>query len=230
MHSLNPKVKELAKLIGRTPGSVAYKLVNLASLDPVQKARGIKGAGNASKLDVEIWKRFFSNWDELPYESEKLLAKYKKLSIEQLIAVKEDELPKAGKVRQQLVKVRVNQNFFRSVILASYNISCCITGIQHTSLLIAGHIRPWGLDEKNRLNPHNGLAMNSLHDKAFEAGLITILPDYTVRVCTELKKRPKDEPIKNYFLRYEKQSITLPTRFLPDKEFLTYHNDVRFKK
>ena len=56
------------------PSSVALKLVNFASLDPSLKARGIKGASNASKLDNEIWSEFFNHWDILPCESEKLLA------------------------------------------------------------------------------------------------------------------------------------------------------------
>lgn len=42
-------------------------------------------------------------------------------------------------------------------------------------------MRPWGIDEKNRLNPRNGIAINALHDKAFEAGFITITPDYTIK-------------------------------------------------
>ena len=41
LHRLNPQVINLANLIDRTPGSVAYKLVNFASLDPALKARGI---------------------------------------------------------------------------------------------------------------------------------------------------------------------------------------------
>jgi putative restriction endonuclease len=230
LHSRTPHIIELAKLIGRTPGSIAYKLVNFASLDPVQKERGIKGADNTSKLDKEVWDRFSSNWNELPYESEKLLAKFKKTSVEQLVGLREDELPKEGKIRQQMVRVRVNQYFFRAVILASYNNTCCITGLQKPELIIAGHIRPWGLDEENRLNPHNGLALNGLHDKAFEVGLITILPDYTIRVSSELRKEIKSAPIKEYFIRYNKAKIRLPSRFFPGKDFLKYHNDVRFKK
>lgn len=34
LHSRNPEIIELANLIGRTPGAVAMKLVNFASLDP----------------------------------------------------------------------------------------------------------------------------------------------------------------------------------------------------
>lgn len=58
LHKGNPDVINLSKLIGRTPSSVAYKLVNLASLDPSLKKRGIKGASNASKLDKVIWMNF----------------------------------------------------------------------------------------------------------------------------------------------------------------------------
>lgn len=158
-----------------------------------------------------------------------MLAKYAKTSIEKLNDIDIKELPKEGKVRIQLVKIRVNQNFFRSMILSSYDNKCCITGLSSRELLVAGHIRPWGLDEKNRMNPENGLSLNALHDKAFENGLITILPNYKIRISSVLRKL-KDESIKNYFLRYDNQSITPPRKFFPDKKFLEYHNDERFKK
>ena len=213
LHQRNPDVINLANLIGRTPGSVAFKLVNFASLDPSLKARGIKGASNASILDKEIWKEFFNHWDILPYESEKLLAKFEDTTIEKLNHIPEDELPKEGKTRDQIVKVRVNQNFFRSSILASYNNTCCITGIQQTEFLIAGHIKPWSLDEKNRLNPRNGIAINALHDKAFESGLITITPKFIIKVSSILTKQKKNQTIQDFFLRYDNQSIILPSRF-----------------
>lgn len=229
LHSRNPEIINLAKLIGRTANSVAYKLVNFASLDPSLKARGIKGAANASKLDNEIWKEFFNHWDVLPYESEKLLAKLEHTTIEKLYHISESELPKEGKTREQIVKVRVNQSFFRSSILASYNNTCCITGITQTDFLIAGHIKPWRMDEKNRLNPRNGIAINALHDKAFENGLLTITPDFKIKISSVLKKQNKILPIQEYFLKYDNQPMILPSRFLPDKEFLEYHNKNRFK-
>src|SRR4051794_12218506 len=83
LHQRNPKIIELSNLIERTPGSVAYKLVNFASFDPSLKARGIKGASNASKLDKEIWNEFSSHWDILPYESEKLLARLEHKTVEE---------------------------------------------------------------------------------------------------------------------------------------------------
>lgn len=226
----NPNVISLAQVINRTPSSVAFKLVNFASLDPSLKARGIKGASNASKLDAEIWKEFFNHWEDLPFESEKLLAKMKKTTIEKLYNIFENELPKEGRMREQLVKVRVNQSFFRSSILASYNNTCCITGIQQPEFLIAGHIKPWSLDEKNRLNPQNGIAINALHDKAFETGLMTITTDYRIKISPILLKQKKSKSIEDYFLKYHNQEIILPSRFLPDTEFLKFHNEIRFKQ
>lgn len=228
LHSINPEVVNLAKLIGRTSNSVAYKLVNFASLDPSLQARGIKGAANASKLDKEIWNEFYNHWDILPYESEKLLAQHEHTTVEQLNHIPENELPKEGKVREQVVKVRVNQSFFRSSVLAAYDNTCCITGINQKELLIAGHIRPWGIDEKNRLNPRNGIAINALHDKAFEVGFLTITPEYVVKISPLILKQ-KSQNCIDYFLKYENQPIILPSRFLPDKEFLNYHNQERFK-
>jgi putative restriction endonuclease len=35
LHRGQPKIKQIAQWIGRTPSSVALKLVNLASLDPI---------------------------------------------------------------------------------------------------------------------------------------------------------------------------------------------------
>ena len=229
IHNRNPKLIRLAELIDRTPNSVSYKLVNFASLDPSLQARGIKGAKNVSKLDKEIWDEFYGNWDELPFQSEQLRANIEKTSVEKLNKIREDELPREGKVREQIVKARVNQSFFRASILAAYNNTCCITGLQNPMLLIAGHIRPWGLDEKNRLNPRNGVAINALHDKAFENGLLTITPEYRIKISSLLKTERKTLAVSELFLKYEDKEIILPSRFLPDVEFLRYHNNERFK-
>lgn len=228
LHRSNPQVIHLSELIGRTPNSVAYKLVNFASLDPSLQARGIKGAANSSKLDREIWDEFYNNWEELPYESEKLLSKFENKSIEELNQIDPNSLP-IGKERERIVKIRVNQSFFRSSILASYNSTCCITGINQSELLVAGHIIPWSQDKQNRLNPRNGIAINALHDKAFENGLITITTDYKIKISNVLLKSKKSESLEKYFLQYENKDINLPSKFLPNIEFLRYHNENRFQ-
>ncbi len=229
LDSRNPDVIHLAELLGRTPGSIAYKLVNFASLDPSLKARGIKGASNTSKLDKSVWNEFFNNWDILSYESEMLLSKFENKSIEVVNEISESDILKEGTTREQLVRIRIGQSFFRRTILASYDFTCCVTGIQQAEFLVAEHIVPWSLDQKNRLNPRNGILINALHDKAFENGLITIDTNYKIKVPSILMKQRKLNSIEDYFIKYEGKEIGLPTRFLPDIEFLKYHNQERFK-
>lgn len=228
LHSRNPEIIQLSKLISRTPDAVALKLVNFASLDPSLQSRGIKGASNVSKLDREIWNDFYDNWDTLAYESELLLAQFSHTTVEELNHIDEKDLSRVGTTREQLVKVRVNQAFFRKSILASYNNTCCITGIQLPALLIASHIVPWSIDEKNRLNPRNGIALNTLHDRAFEIGYLTITPDYYINISPLLFKDTQ-VTIAELFLKYHNKKIILPSRFLPDVNFLIHHNNERFK-
>ena len=226
MHSRNEEIKKLAELIGRTPSSIAFKLGNFASFDPTLKQRGIVGASNASKLDKQIWDEFYNNWDVALISSEELLAKKKHTTIDKLNEVDLRDLNKEGLNKERIVKTRINQCIFRKMILATYNNSCCITGINNTQLLVASHIIGWQKDELNRLNPMNGLCLNALHDKAFDNGLITInAEDYTLKISSRLNTKILSESIKENFSKFDGKVITLPDKFLPSKEFLKIHND-----
>ncbi len=226
MHKATKEIIEFANLIGRTPSSVALKLGNFASFDPTLKERGIKGASNASKLDKKIWDEFYNNWDAALFESEQLLANKENTSVEKLNNINIDQLPK-GESKERLVKTRINQNIFRTIVLATYNNKCCITGISNSELLIASHIVAWSKDEKNRMNPMNGLCLNALHDKAFDAHLITIAAeDYTIKISSKLRKKDAPQIIYDNFSIKEGECIFLPDKFLPSKELLKIHNDL----
>lgn len=43
LHSRTPEIIHLANLLGRTPGSIAMRLNNFASVDPYHPQRGISG-------------------------------------------------------------------------------------------------------------------------------------------------------------------------------------------
>jgi putative restriction endonuclease len=228
LHRGQPKIKQIAQWIGRTPSSVAMKLTNLASLDPQIIASGRKGMGHASKLDEEIWQELQTHWDPVALEA---AAEYEKLAVNHGLPANVDvidELPEItqipeGKTRLATVEVRVNQARFRKAILASYNNTCCISGLQHEKLVIASHIVPWSQDKQNRLNPQNGLCLSALHDKAYDQGLITVMPDYTVRVSQALKNN-SDHPFTNAaLLDFDKRLIHMPERFCPAPRFLKSH-------
>lgn len=73
----NPEIIEVAKILGRTESAVAMKMCNIASYDPIQQERGIKGLKNSSKIEQEVWKEFNENSNKLILEAEKLLFKLK---------------------------------------------------------------------------------------------------------------------------------------------------------
>jgi putative restriction endonuclease len=128
------------------------------------------------------------------------------------------------------VRTRVNQQFFRATVLAAYRHRCCITGLTIPDLLNASHIVPWSVDTKNRVNPRNGLCLNAIHDRAFDRGLLTITPDYKVKLSSVLLSSVRDPAVKELFLPYDNKSIELPDHFIPETSMLQYHNEMLFKK
>lgn len=226
MHSRNPDIIELANLIGRSPSAVARKLGNFASLDPKLKERGIGGLPNISKLDEIVWNEYMQDWEEQFFEGEKLLAKKKHTTIEKLYEMDLDNLPVSeGKERERSIMVRVNQIEFRKIVLTNFNNKCCITGLNITELLVASHIVPWSKDKKNRLSPKNGLALNALHDKAFDRHLITVTEDLKIKISARFYKHKEILSIKQNFIDYDGQSLIAPKKFYPDAEFLRMHNE-----
>ncbi len=218
IHIRTPQILELSKVLGRTPSAVSWKLANFARLDPALRARKVRGATHGAKSEELIWNEFNGDWNRLAFESEQLLTRF---SMNHLTA-EVSRFPE-GTSRETTVLVRVNQAFFRSAVLAAYNGKCCITGINLTSLLNASHIVPWRADERNRTNPRNGLCLNALHDRAFDAGLLTVTPDFHVKVSPRISKS-KDKALREFVGKFAESRIAMPDRFLPAREFLEYHN------
>lgn len=92
--------------------------------------------------------------------------------------------------RMTEASVQLGQTFLRRCVLSAYRYRCCITGLAIPSLLVASHSVPWRADEMNRMNPGSGLCLSALHDKAFDAGVISLIEDLTIRVSR--KQRPSD--------------------------------------
>ncbi len=230
IRSSHPEIINLAKEIGRSVNSVKMKIGNLGSFDPELKKRGIVGLANASKLDEDVWNEFNGNWDDLAFESEKILATFggRDASADTVI-LEEDFCFGDGTEKERIVKTRVNQNFFRQTVLSAHNFTCCITGIDVPELLVASHIIPWSKAERNRLNPRNGLCLNALHDKAFDKGLITVTYDFRVKVSPKILFKPS-APVELWLANFHEKSLVMPERFVPSLEFLQYHNENIFQK
>lgn len=231
----HPEVIRIANIIGRTPSAVNMKIGNFGSFDETLKKQGIVGLTNASKLDNEIWDEFNERWDELSLLSEQIIA-YRTGKSSYIDTTNPSQAQDAvndmplGKERVATIKQRINQNFFRKAVLASYNSTCCVTGLTIADLMIASHIKPWrDCTETERTNPHNGLCLNALHDKAFDRGLLTVTPGGRIHISKFIKTTPNNT-FQEYFLRYDNERIRFPEKFMPGKVFLEYHNDMIFEK
>ena len=73
------------------------------------------------------------------------------------------------------------------------------------------------------------LRLNALHDKAFDQGLITIDNEYKIVVSEQLKSNKIDVLTKAWITSFEGKKIILPHKFLPQKQFIEYHNDMVFQ-
>jgi len=223
-----PEVIKLAGLIARTPGAVAMKLSNFASLDPAITSTGRKGLEGASNLDREIWDEFHADWETLAVESEMLRRKLD-ANAQQMDESEEQLVPEdfTGETRKVITEQRIKQAFFRRAVLSSYRARCCMSGLSEARLLVASHIVPWSKDKANRLNPSNGLCLSAIHDRAFDKGLITLTDDFKIVVSEELKRK-KESFVIEVLLPLDGRSIEPPERFAPQLEFIAWHRNQLF--
>ncbi len=228
--SSNSLIKETASILKRSPAALAYKLMNFTSLDVEKQRNGNKGKSAASKADKEIWDEYFGKWEKLGQDSFSIISNFQKEKNIEDYGFEDDFSFLEGKEKVRLVNLRINQKDFRERILASYNEKCCISGVSIPSLLVASHIIPWSKNKAERLNPRNGICLNSLHDKAFDKGLITISNDFKVKLSKVLLKKRKEDFVKKNFIEFENKTINLPDRFIPSLEFLDYHYENIFQK
>jgi hypothetical protein len=76
--------------------------------------------------------------------------------------------------RRSLVLSRIGQGEFRESLMSLWGGRCAVTGLDVSILLRASHIKPWrDSDNRERLDPYNGLLLAPSCDAAFDSGLIT---------------------------------------------------------
>jgi hypothetical protein len=223
----NKQVKRVAAKMERTPGSLAMKLSNLASLDSYHQDRGVVGLKAASNLDRKIWAEFQSDWTTMAEKSE--------VAFEALMGgtapaepAPELQQPSGPSEVMRTVKTRRLQTFFRNAVLSSYEYRCAVSGLAIRELLVASHIIPWSADESRRADPTNGLCLNALYDRAFDRGLITFDEDFRMVVSSVLKKDKSPEFQLVNFVKMEGSKLLLPHRFCPDTTALDKHRNSFF--
>lgn len=227
-----PEVQELAKIMGRTVNTVAIRLSNFASCDPNLTRRGIKGMNDHVKQCQPYWDEFAENRNELIFESEKILAEYQNTTIEKKFKKELSEMPKGlkGETKIVEVKARVNQRFFRDMVLANFDTKCALTGIDLSELLVASHIIPWAANEEERLNPANGICLSSLYDKAFDSGLISFQNNGQVIFSERLKNNVGKAYYAKHFQIIKDCKLATPQKYELNPIFLEWHRDMIFNQ
>jgi putative restriction endonuclease len=122
---------------------------------------------------------------------------------------------------ERLIKQRVHQPVFRARVLNAYNKRCAICTLKYAELLDAAHILP-DTDERGLPVVTNGMAMCTIHHRAYDQNFLGVSPDYVVHI-NERMLADSDGPMLQYGLQaMNGKPLELPTRRedQPDREHL----------
>jgi putative restriction endonuclease len=136
------------------------------------------------------------------------------------------ELPAGGFSDSVPTRRRLGQGTFQAVVLDAYGRQCAITSEKAIPALDAAHIRSFADNPVHELN--NGLLLRSDVHRLFDAGYITVTPEY--RVETSQRMREDFDDGENY-LRLHGTAVRLPAVAddRPSLEALVWHNENRFR-
>lgn len=130
-----------------------------------------------------------------------------------------------GTEKEAVVMRRIGQEMFRAILMKIYGSKCCLTGLDVPDVLRASHIIPWAENKENRLNPENGLCLSATYDAAFDKHLISFDEDYRLVLSQSLKDAYSSEAFKTHFLHFEGKKMSLPSMYVPSKNFLEEHRE-----
>lgn len=122
-----------------------------------------------------------------------------------------------GDMKEAVIKVRINQGFFRDKLIAKYN-KCCLCGVKSKELLIASHIKPWvKSDPIEKTDENNGLLLCPNHDRLFDKGYISFTDDGNIIISSTM------DDIDRVFTNInEKMAIKVTKKM---KDYLQYHRE-----
>lgn len=119
------------------------------------------------------------------------------------------------------IKLRLHQKSFRERVLLAYQNQCTLCKLRHIELLDAAHIIP---DSEKHGQPiiQNGLSLCKIHHAAFDKNIISITPDYTIKVRRDILEETDGPMLKFGIQLLDNNKIILPKykSDWPDRERL----------
>lgn len=134
----------------------------------------------------------------------------------EIIKIRSDKnIPETEK--QALIQSRLGQGRYRKALLRLWK-SCAVTKCSNEKLLIASHIKPWSnCDNKDRLNPNNGLILSPNIDHLFDKGFITFGDDGQIIISEIISE--SDQRI----FGIDNQSRIFRDLNVDQKKYLSFH-------
>lgn len=197
----NKTIQQVSEIIPHSVASLVMRMQNFQNLDP----KAGKGLGHVAAKDKLIYEEFKHDWGALSIEAENLTG----------LALFDASPLHGAKPLSSLTnhsKVSRERHFFKRAVLSAYDGRCYISGCTLPQMLTASHIKPYSKcrDEADRVNPENGICLNTFYDKAFDAGLITITPNMKVYVSPVVKASSDDEFTRFWLLNLEGRVLPPP--------------------
>jgi putative restriction endonuclease len=137
--------------------------------------------------------------------------------------------------RLLLASIRVGQHRFASRVLANFGHSCGFCGmhpgrgLERRGLLVASHIKPWRQsDDRERLDPANGIAACPTHDAAFDSGLLWVNGGYRIHLTPRLAEASRADAALSASLGQPPiadRLIVPPGSTAPDARYLAWHRE-----
>ena len=130
--------------------------------------------------------------------------------------------------RPTLVQPRLGQGGFRYAVTERYERRCAMTGERSLPALEAAHIRPYRENGPHRVS--NGLLLRADLHRLFDTGYVTITPDFHIKVSKYLREDFSNG--RDYYAMDGRPLIVLPQHIpdRPEREFVNWHHDNRFRK
>ena len=120
------------------------------------------------------------------------------------------------------VKLRRHQDFFRDAALSMYDNKCLVTGLALPPLIEVAHIILWAEDVSLRQVTANGLTLNPLIHRAYDANYLGIDPDMKIHVSEELIEMSEGK-LDELFDTVNGTRLLLPENVQPAPEYLDRH-------
>ena len=121
---------------------------------------------------------------------------------------------------------RLGQGTFRALVTDLYERRCAITREKALPALEAAHIQPFS--DVHTHSVRNGILLRSDVHKLFDAGYVTITPDYRVEASRHMKDDFDDG---DNYLKLNGREVWVPELLAaqPDPDALRWHNENRYR-